>query len=162
MSEETKTTTETTTPAPTTTTKTSFMTKIWSAVVGAAVAVASMFGITQEQITAEKAKVQSIKTQATAAYEALKDGDTTTAVANLKAAIETGKQAVTDAKALAEKVKEADKKSVIETVKNEVTKVAVKDQVKKVDAAAAAYKADTAKEVKAIKKETTNAVPNKK
>lgn len=121
--------------------KPSFMTKIWSAIVGAAVAVAGMFGITQDQIATEKAKVESIKTQATAALEALKAGDVTTATANLKAAVETGKAVVADAKALAENVKASDKKSVVETLKNEVTEAAVKDQVKKVEQAAAAYSA---------------------
>lgn len=121
--------------------KPSFMTKIWSAIVGAAVAVAGMFGITQDQIATEKAKVESIKTQAVAALEALKAGDVTTATANLKAAVETGKAVVADAKALAENVKASDKKSVVETLKNEVTEAAVKDQVKKVEQAAAAYSA---------------------
>ena len=121
--------------------KQSFMTKIWSAIVGAAVAVAGMFGITQDQIATEKAKVESIKTQATAALEALKAGDVTTATANLKAAVETGKAVVADAKAIAENVKASDKKSVVETLKNEVTEAAVKDQVKKVEQAAAAYSA---------------------
>jgi len=138
MSDKAKAKTEAAAPAAQ---KPSFMTKIWSAIVGAAVAVAGMFGITQDQIATEKAKVESIKTQASAALEALKAGDVTTATANLKAAVETGKAVVADAKALAENVKASDKKSVVETLKNEVTEAAVKDQVKKVEQAAAAYSA---------------------
>ena len=146
MSEETKKTETTVITGKTG--KTSFMTKIWSAIVGAAVAVAGMFGITNEQISTEKAKVESIKTQAVAALDALKAGDVTTATANLQAAIATGKVVVADVKAVTEKVKAEDKKSVVETLKNEATKIAVKDQVKKVEKATAAYTADTAKPVK--------------
>ena len=130
MSEETK------------TVKTSsWATKIWSAIVGAAVGIASMFGITSNEIATQKAKVQSVKTQATAALEALKAGDVTTATANLKAVIATGTEIVADAKALSEKVKEADSKSVVEKVKDVATEKLVKDQVKKVETAQKAYSA---------------------
>lgn len=152
MSEETKNTTEVKKEATkevakdtaTTTIKnTTWANRLWSAVVGIAVGVASMFGVTNSQIAQEKAKVTSIKTQVTAALEALKAGDVTVATANLNAAIATGKEVVADAKIIAEQVKAADKQSVIETAKNEIAKTVVANQVKKVETATAAYSADT-------------------
>ncbi|MBR4316264.1 MAG: hypothetical protein IKP65_04750 [Alphaproteobacteria bacterium] len=130
--------------------KSTWFNRIWSAVVGAAVAVGAMFGITNEQIATEKAKVETIKTHAVAALEALKSGDVTTATANLQSAVATGKEVVADAKVIAEKVKNADKESVIETAKDKITEAAVKDQVKKVEDATAAYNAENkvAEEVK--------------
>jgi hypothetical protein len=138
--------------------KSTWWNRIWSAVVGAAIAVGSMFGITSEQISAEKAKVETVQVKASAALEALKVGDVTTATANLKEVVATGKEVVADAKSLAEKVKAADKESVVETAKDAVTKAVVADQVKKVEAAEAAYTA----EVKAAEKDTKAKKSSKK
>ena len=167
MSEETKNTTEVTKEvtkevakdtATATVKNTTWANRLWSAVVGIAVGVASMFGVTNSQIAQEKAKVTSIKTQVTAALEALKVGDVTVATANLNAAIATGKEVVADAKAIAEQVKTADKQSVIETAKNEIAKTVVADQVKKVETATAAYSADTKTVKSPEEKKTETAV----
>lgn len=144
MSEETKNTTNVTTD---TTKKTTWVNRIWSAVIGAAVAVASMFGITSEQIAEEKAKVTSVQSQVKVALEALKSGDVTTATANLQAAVATGKEVIADAKTIADKVKNTDKESIIETAKDQLTKTVVKEQVKKVENATAAYADDITKKV---------------
>lgn len=144
MSEETKKTTETK-EVKETTAKSTWMNRIWSAVVGAAVAVASMFGITSEQIADEKAKVESIKTQVAAALDAIKAGDVTVATANLQAAVATGKEVAADAKTIADKVKNADKNSVIETAKESLIKSTVANQAKKVEQAAASYSNDLTK-----------------
>ena len=166
MSEETKevkNTTEVTkevskdTAVTTTTKKTTWWNRVVSAVVGAVVAVGAMFGITGNQVAAEKAKVESVKTQAIAALDALKAGDVTTATAKLQEAIATGKEVVNDVKAAAEQVKNADKNSVVETAKNAVTETLVKDQVKKVETAVATYSAGTP-EVKATKTAEVKAV----
>ena len=133
----------------TTTKKTTWWNRVVSAVVGAVVAVGAMFGITSNQVATEKAKVESVKTQATAALDALKAGDVTTATAKLQEAIATGEAVVNDIKGAAEQVKNADKESVIETAKKAATEALVKDQVKKVETAVAAYSAD--KEVKTVK-----------
>lgn len=164
MSEK-ETKTETKTETPVTTSKTSsWFSKVWSAIVGAAVGVAAMFGITNDQIATEKAKVQTVKNQVTVALKALQEGDVTTATANLQVAVATGKEIVADAKVIAEKVKEADKTSTVETIKNEITKAGVKDQVKKVEQAKAAYVEETkaATETKTEVKPVTTEVKTEK
>ena len=136
--------------------KSTWWNRIWSAVVGAAIAIGSMFGITSEQISAEKAKVETVQVKASAALEALKAGDVTTATANLKEVVATGKEVVADAKVLAEKVKTADKESVVEAAKDAVTKAVVADQVKKVETAAAVY-TEEVKAAQAVKEEAKKA-----
>lgn len=121
--------------------KSTWFNRICSAVVGAIVAVGAMFGITNEQIAKEKEKVESVKTKAVAALDALKNGDVTTATANLQSAIATGKEVVVDAKAIADKVKESDKASIVETAKDKIAKAVVSEQVKKVESATAVYNA---------------------
>lgn len=124
----------------TTNTKQTWLNRIWSAVVGAAVAVGAMFGVTQPQIEAQKAKVTEVKNYATEALEAIKKGDVQTATAKLQEATAATKEVAEQIKKDVEKVKEADKKSVVETAKNAVTEALVKDQVKRTEAATATYK----------------------
>ena len=133
---------------------TTWLNRIFSAVVGAAIAVGTTLGITNEQMAVEKAKVTSIKTQVVAALDALKAGDVTTATANLKAAAVTGKEAIADAKVIAENVKASDKASIIETAKEQITKVAVANQVKKVEAETKAYTEKATVQPKATEKKT--------
>lgn len=140
----------------TTSKKTTWFNRICSAVVGAIVAVGAMFGITNEQIAKEKAKVESVKTKAVAALDALKNGDVTVATAKLQEAVSTGKEVVADAKAIVDKVKESDKSSIVETAKDKVTKAMVSDQVKKVESATAVYNAEN-KEKTEVKKESKDA-----
>ena len=133
--EETKITEEVTTNK-----KTTWLSRIWSAAVGAVVAVGAMFGITQPQIEAQKAKVTEVKNYATEALEAIKKGDVQTATAKLQEATAATKEVAEQIKKDVEKVKQADKKSVVETAKNAVTEALVKDQVKRTEAATAVYK----------------------
>lgn len=139
MSKETK-TTETTAVSK----KTTWLNRIGSAVIGALIAVGSMFGITSGQISEAKAKTATIQKAAGEALEAIKAGDVTVATAKLQEAVATGKEVVASAKEVVEKVKEADAKSVIETAKKAATETLVKDEAKKVE--------DTAKAVEETKK----------
>lgn len=119
--------------------KKTWVNRIWSAVVGAVVAVGAMFGVTQPQIEAQKAKVTELKTYAIEALDAIKSGDVTTATEKLKQATATTKEVAEQIKKDVEKVKNADKNSVVETAKNAATEALVKDQVKKVETAGQQY-----------------------
>ena len=119
--------------------------RIWSALVGAAIAIGGMFGITNEQIYAEKTKAETLKSKAEAALDALKKGDVTMATASLQAAIATGNEIVVDAKEIAKSVKENE--SIVETTKNEIAKTVVADQAKKVEVATAMYTENINKDI---------------
>jgi len=143
------------TTVSTTTKKSTWLNRICSAVVGAVVAVGTMFGITQPQIDAQKAKVVEIKTYATTALDALKNGDITTATEKLQQATASTKEVAEQIKKDVEKVKKADKQSVVETAKNAATEALVKDQVKKIETAEHQYNNKITK----VKKSTTSKKP---
>jgi hypothetical protein len=95
--------------APARSKKATWWNRIWSAIVGAIVAVGAMFGITEPQIAEQKAKVEEIKTIATETLENIKAGKIEDAKAGLELIIESGKevaeQAKTDVETVTEKVK---------------------------------------------------------
>ena len=137
----------------TTNKKTTWLNRIGSAIVGALVAIGSMFGITQEQIAEQKAKVESMKTLASEALTAIKSGDVTVATAKLQEAVATGKEVVASAKEVIEKVKAADAKSVVEQAKNAAAETMVKAEVKKTEEAT--KKVESEKKAEADKKVAT-------
>ena len=104
--------------------------RIWSAIVGAIMAVGAMFGITNEQIAEQKAKTEEVKTLANEALEAIKKGDVVNAKAALELAAESGKEVVKESKKIIDNVKNADSKEIKETVK-ESLKESVSKEVKK-------------------------------
>ena len=99
--EETKATTETTATTATTSKKGTWLNRLFSAVIGAAVAVGAMFGITNEKIAEEKTKVETIQTQAKEALDAIKNGDIKTATAKLTEATAVVKEVANDVKEVA-------------------------------------------------------------
>ena len=101
--------------APARSKKATWWNRIWSAIVGAVLAVASMFGITTAQIDEQKAKTEEVKNLAGEALEAIKKGDVATAKAALELAAETGKQVAKDAKQVVDNVKEAKAEDVEKT-----------------------------------------------
>ena len=101
--------------APARSKKATWWNRIWSAIVGAALAVASMFGITTAQIDEQKAKTEEVKDLAGEALEAIKKGDVATAKAALELAAETGKQVVEEAKQVVDNVKEAKAEDIAKT-----------------------------------------------
>lgn len=102
--------------------------KLWSAIVGAAVAVAAMFGITSEQVKEQTARAELVKLYAQDALYSLQQGDVKTAIDKLKTATEAGKEIAVEAKKVIDTVKSAKKDEVIDTA---------------VDAAKAELKKDT-------------------
>ena len=114
-------------------TKKTWLNRIASAVVGALIAVGSMLGITTAQVTEQKTKVVNVQKLASEALDAIKTGDVTVATAKLQEAVSTGKEVVVSAKEIADKVNEADSKSIVETVKNSATEALVKDEVAKTE-----------------------------
>jgi uncharacterized phage infection (PIP) family protein YhgE len=102
--------------------------RIWSAIVGAIVAVAAMLGITTEEVNEQKARVQKITVCVTEAKEALSKGDIASAKAKVEEAITISKEIAGDVKQVKEN---ADK--LIETVKTEVEKKAAEAAEKKAD-----------------------------
>lgn len=129
-------------PAPTTK-KATWWNRIWSAIVGALIAVGSMFGITTEQVAEQKAKTEEVRKLAGEALELAKAGKLDDAKATLEKAVETGKEVVADAKEVVDNVKNADKEAVKETVKKSlietVKETITKSDVKKAEQAAAQY-----------------------
>jgi gas vesicle protein len=115
--------------APARSKKATWWNRIWSAIVGAVLAVASMFGITTEQINEQKAKTEEVKNLAGEALEAIKKGDVATAKAALELAAETGKQVVEEAKQVVDNVKEAKAEDVAKTAV-EGAKKAIKEEKK--------------------------------
>jgi hypothetical protein len=95
--------------APAVTKKATWWNRIWSAIVGAVVAVAAMFGITEPKIAEQKAKVEEVKNIAAETLENIKAGKIEDAKAGLELIIESGKevteQAKTDVETVTEKVK---------------------------------------------------------
>ena len=81
-----------------TTKKQTWLNRIYSAIVGAILAVGTMFGISQPQLDAQKAKVTEIKTKAATAIEALKCGDTQMALILLQETIGNTKEITEQAK----------------------------------------------------------------
>ena len=132
----------------TSTKKQTWLNRVWSAVVGAAVAVGAMFGITQPQIDAQKAKVVEIKTYASEALEALRNGDVKTATTKLQEATAVTKEVAEQIKKDVNKIKEANKESVVETAKTAITETLVKDQVKKAETTNTQYAVEPKVEVK--------------
>lgn len=116
---------------------------ICSAVIGAAVAIGSIFGITENQVNEQKAKVTEIKGLASEALDAIKSGKFDDAKAALELATETTKEVVADAKTVIDNIKAADKEEVKAAVKTEAEKV-VKDVATKAE--------EKLKEVKVEKK----------
>ena len=152
------------TPVVVTTKKQTWLNRVWSAIVGAAVAVGAMFGITQPQIDAQKAKVVEIKTYASEALEALRNGDVKTATTKLQEATAVTKEVAEQIKKDVNKIKESNKESVVETVKKTVTESLVKDQVKKVETKSAQYNESTVTkkskpEESTVNTTTTSATP---
>jgi hypothetical protein len=130
-------------PAPLATKKATWWNRIWSAIVGALIAVGSMFGITTEQVAEQKAKTEEVRKLAGEALELAKAGKLDDAKATLEKAVETGKEVVADAKEVVDNVKNADKEAVKETVKKSlietVKETITKSDVKKAEQAAAQY-----------------------
>ena len=60
---------------------------VWSAIVGALIAVGSMFGITTEQVAEQKAKTEEVRKLAGEALELAKSGKLDDAKAKLEKAI---------------------------------------------------------------------------
>lgn len=86
------------TPVEVTTKKQTWLNRIYSAVVGAILAIGAMFGISQPQLNAQKAKVTEVKTKAATAIEALKCGDTQMALTLLQETIGNTKEITEQAK----------------------------------------------------------------
>lgn len=107
--------------------KTTWWNRIWSAIVGIALAVGSMFGITTAQINEQKAKTEEIKTVITAAIEDIKAGKITDATTKLETAVATGKEVVSEAKKVIDNVKNTDKEKTTNVVKEAAAKELVKD-----------------------------------
>lgn len=135
-------------PAPATK-KTTWWNRIWSAIVGALIAVGSMFGITTEQVAEQKAKTEEVRKLAGEALELTKAGKLDDAKATLEKAVETGKEVVSDAKEVVDNVKNADKEAVKETVKksliDSVKSAITKNDVKKIEQATTQYTDDIKK-----------------
>ena len=89
--------------------------RIWSAIVGALIAVGSMFGITTEQIAEQKQKTEEVKTLAIEALDAIKKGDVATAKAALELAAETGKQVIDESKKVIDNIKNANREDIKNT-----------------------------------------------
>ena len=107
--------------SPAVTKKATWWNRIWSAIVGAILAVAAMFGITTDQVAEQKENVKQVKTLASEALESIKKGDVATAQAKLNEAQEVGKEVVSKTKEAIETIKKTDKKEVVEKVKNALT-----------------------------------------
>lgn len=122
--------------------KTGWASKIWSAIIGIVVGVAGMFGISQDQIKTEKAKVETMKTSVVEAIYNLEQGDAKAAIVNLKEITATTKEVAADIKAAAEKAK-AEKQTVVEKAKDAVVKEVVKQEVKAAEKAIEPKKTET-------------------
>lgn len=125
MSEETK-KTETTTTSK----KTTWLNRIGSAIIGALIAIGSMFGITSSEVAEQKAKTETIQQAASEALDAIKDGDVTTATTKLQEAVNTGKEVVDSAKEVVENVKNADVNEVLDTATKAAAESALKNETK--------------------------------
>jgi methyl-accepting chemotaxis protein len=90
-----------------TTKKATWWNRIWSAIVGAVLAVGAMFGITSEQVAGQKAKTEEVKKFAAEALEYAKQGKCDDAKAALEIVVETSKDVINDTKEVVDKVKDA-------------------------------------------------------
>jgi hypothetical protein len=126
---------------PAVTKKATWWNRIWSAILGAVLAVAAMFGVNTEQIKEQKAKTEEVKTLAGEALAAFKAGDTKTGMEKLNAVQTVGKEVVKNTKEMVETVKNADKKTVVENIKTALTSA----NTKAVEATAKQYTEPTVK-----------------
>lgn len=92
--------------APARSKKATWWNRIWSAIVGAIVAIGAMFGITTDQVKEQVAKTEQVKVLAAEALTALKSGDIKTATAKLKEAGEVGKDVAEETKNMIDTVKD--------------------------------------------------------
>lgn len=120
-------------PAPTTK-KATWWNRIWSAIVGAVLAVLSMFGITNEKIAKLEQDKNDLKNLATEVTTSIKAGN----FEDAKAAADLIIEKVNEKK---EAVKETVKKSLIDSVKSAITK----NDVKKIEQATTQYTDDIKK-----------------
>ena len=93
--------------APAVSKKATWWNRIWSAIVGAIMAVAATLGITSDQIAEQKAKTEEVKKLAVEALEYAKAGKIDDAKAALQLAVETGKETATEVKKVVDNVKDA-------------------------------------------------------
>lgn len=104
-----------------------WFTELWAAIVGAAVAVAAMFGITSEQVKEQTARAELVKLYAQDALYSLQQGDVKTAMDKLKTATEAGKEIAVEAKKVIDTAKTAKKDEVIDTAVDAAKKELKKD-----------------------------------
>ena len=90
----------------------SWWNRIWSAIVGAVLAVAAMFGITNDKVAQEKALMTQVKQYTEDALVDIKAGNIKAAAEKLEQAKSIGKTVVDDVKETVENVKNADKEEV--------------------------------------------------
>jgi gas vesicle protein len=90
----------------------SWWNRIWSAIVGAVLAVAAMFGITNDKVAQEKALMTQVKQYTEDALVDIKAGNIKAAAEKLEQAKSIGKTVVTDVKETVENVKNANKEDV--------------------------------------------------
>jgi hypothetical protein len=90
----------------------SWWNRIWSAIVGAVLAVAAMFGITNDKVAQEKALMTQVKQYTEDALVDIKAGNIKAAAEKLEQAKSIGKTVVTDVKETVENVKNVDKEDV--------------------------------------------------
>jgi len=128
---------------PAVTKKATWWNRIWSAILGAILAVAAMFGVNADQIKEQKAKTEEVKTLAGEALAAFKAGDTKTGMEKLNAVQTVGKEVVKNTKEMVETVKKTDKKTVVEKIKTALTS----SNTKAVKATAKQYTEPAAKPV---------------
>jgi hypothetical protein len=93
----------------------SWWNRIWSAIVGAFLAVAAMFGITNDKVAQEKALMTQVKQYAEDALGDIKAGNIKAAAEKLEQANTIGKNVVADVKETIKDVKDADKDEVKKT-----------------------------------------------
>ena len=116
--------------APARSKKATWWNRIWSAIVGAVMAVAAMFGITTDQVAEQKAKVTEMKAVATEALQNIKDGKIQDGIAGLQLIVEEGKTMGEQVKKTVETVKEKVKETPAENIAAEAVKGAVKGMTK--------------------------------
>ena len=101
--------------APARSKKATWWNRIWSAIVGAILAIASMFGITTAQIDEQKSKTEEVKKLAAEALEYAKQGKIEDAKKALELAVKSGKQVIDESKKIVDNVKEAKAEDIAKT-----------------------------------------------
>lgn len=86
--------------------------RIWSAIVGAVLAVLSMFGITNDKVAEQKEMVKQVQAYASEALVDIKAGNLSAAAEKLDKANAIGKEVKEEVKEVVENVKNADKEAV--------------------------------------------------